>query len=210
MERKATSGTSAFIPRPGCKYIAFFKPFEVLTQFTREPGSEKRTFAEFDFPKNVYPIGRLDYDSEGLILLSDDSRLNGALLDPKHAHSRTYLAQVERIPSTELVRKLETGVLIEGRKTMPARAELLDYEPILPERSKPIRYRKNIPTAWIRLTLHEGKNRQVRKMTAAIGHPTLRLVRVQIGNLSIFNLEIEPGAWRYLSNAEVRKCFERL
>lgn len=210
MQNKASVTTSAFIPRPGCKYIAFFKPFEVLTQFTKEPNSDKRTFAEFDFPKNVYPIGRLDYDSEGLILLSDDSRLNSALLDPKHAHHRIYLAQVERIPAAEEVRRLETGVLIEGRKTLPAKAELLLAEPALPERSKPIRFRKNIPTAWLKLTLTEGKNRQVRKMTAAIGHPTLRLVRIQIGHLSIFNLQLEPGEWRLLSPEEVRKCFERL
>ncbi len=196
-----------FTPRDGFKYIAFFKPFGVLSQFSKEADSNKRTLADFDFPKDVYPIGRLDYDSEGLLLLSDDGRLNGALLEPRYGHRRTYYSQVERIPSPDAIQRLRTGVLIEGRKTQPAAAKLLDFEPCLPEREVPIRFRKNVPTAWIELILAEGKNRQVRRMTAAVGHPTLRLVRIAIGNLYMEDLEIEPGQWRLLSTDELSLCF---
>lgn len=190
------------------KYIVFFKPFEVLCQFTKEPGSEKRTLAEFGFPEHVYSVGRLDYDSEGLLLLSDDGRVNTRLLDPKNAHGRTYLAQVENIPEPKALKQLATGVIIDGRKTLPAKARLLECEPELPPRSKPIRFRKNIPTAWIELTLHEGKNRQVRRMTAAVGHPTLRLVRVAIGALHLADLHLEPGDWKEIEQQELKLCFE--
>lgn len=179
----------------------------MLTQFTAE-GSDKQTLASFDFPKDVYPIGRLDYDSEGLILLSDDAALNAALLRPERGHTRTYLAQVERTPSEAALSKLRSGVVIEGRKTMPADAELMPDEPDLPPRPVPIRFRKNIPTAWLSLTLTEGKNRQVRKMTAAAGHPTLRLIRISIGQLRLDELGIKTGEWKQLGAREIMKAFD--
>lgn len=188
-------------------YIAFFKPYEVLCQFSKEPNSDKRTLAEFGFPKDVYPVGRLDFDSEGLLLLSNDGRLTSALLDPKFRHQRIYWAQVERVPEQTTLDSLRSGVVIEGKRTLPAHAELLKAEPTLPERSKPIRYRKNIATAWIELGLTEGRNRQVRKMTAAVGHPTLRLVRVAIVNLKLSTLGLEPGQWKHLSAEEMQQLF---
>lgn len=184
--------------------IAFHKPFGVLSQFTPD-GSAHRTLAEFEFPKNVYPLGRLDADSEGLLLLSDEPGLNTQLLDPKNGHTRTYWAQVERIPSTDTLHQLSQGVRIEGRPTLPCRAWLLDPQPSLPPRDPPIRYRKTVPDCWIGLELTEGKNRQVRKMTAAIGHPTLRLIRMKIGHLAL--LDLPPGSWRELSPLERKLIF---
>ena len=179
--------------------LAFHKPHGVISQFTPD-GSPNRTLAEFKFPKGVYPIGRLDADSEGLLLLSDEAALNQKLLHPKHGHGRIYWAQVENVPAPETLRKLEPGVLIQGRKTLPCRAWLLKPQPEVPPRMPPIRFRKNIPTAWIGLELVEGKNRQVRRMTAAIGHPTLRLLRVRIESFELGDLA--PGAWKALSAAE--------
>jgi 23S rRNA pseudouridine2457 synthase len=181
--------------------ITFYKPFGVLSQFTSD-GSKNRTLADFGFPKNVYPIGRLDADSEGLLLLSDEPEWNAKLLQPRPAHEREYWVQVERIPSPEQLKKLERGVLIQGRKTLPCRAWLLDPQPTIPPRDPPIRFRKTVPDCWIALELIEGKNRQVRKMTAAIGHPTLRLLRVRIGNFWLANLE--PGKWKVLSPHEIQ------
>jgi 23S rRNA pseudouridine2457 synthase len=200
-----------FKPVRGRRYLAFYKPFEVLCQFTPEKlpdgsCSDKVTLSSFDFPPNVYPVGRLDYDSEGLLLLSDDGRLTTRLFDG--SHRRTYLAQVENMPSTEKLAQLEGGVPIEGKVTRPCEAWLLEKEPVLPERKKPIRYRKNIPTAWLELTLFEGRNRQVRKMTAYIGHPTLRLLRVAIGRLALFDLGINPGEWLELNAGEVEAVFD--
>jgi len=189
--------------------IVFHKPFGVLSQFTGDlprqcastaAGPANRTLAEFGFPKNVWPIGRLDADSEGLLLLSDEPEWNEKLLHPRHAHEREYWAQVERIPTPENLKKLEKGVLIQGRKTLPCRAWSLEPRPTLPPRNPPIRFRKNVPDCWISLELVEGKNRQVRRMTAAIGHPTLRLVRVRIGNFRLGDLP--PGQWRVLSPEE--------
>jgi 23S rRNA pseudouridine2457 synthase len=176
--------------------IAFNKPFGVLSQFIGD-GSANRALAEFGFPKNVYPIGRLDADSEGLLLLSDEPAWNEKLLHPRHAHEREYWAQVEKIPSPEILKKLGKGVLIQGRKTLPCRSWLLEPQPKFPARVPPIRFRKSVPDCWIGLELIEGKNRQVRKMTAAIGHPTLRLVRVRIGNFRLGDLA--TGQWRILS-----------
>lgn len=198
---------SNFVAQVGLKYIAFFKPYAVLSQFSKELGSDKKTLADFGFPKDVYPVGRLDFDSEGLLLLSDDSRLNSRLLDPKYGHKRSYLSQVERVPDEEVLKKLASGIIIEGRKTMPAQVRLLDVEPDLGERDVPIRFRKNVATAWLELTLVEGKNRQVRRMTAAVGHPTLRLVRVSIGSLCLDELELSPGQWKYLDSRELASCF---
>jgi 23S rRNA pseudouridine2457 synthase len=181
--------------------IAFNKPFGVLSQFTGD-GSKNHTLAEFNFPKNVYPIGRLDADSEGLLLLSDEAKWNEKLLHPKNAHEREYWAQVEKIPAAESFKKLEKGILIQGRKTLHCRAWLLEPQPEIPPRVPPIRFRKSVPDCWIGLELIEGKNRQVRRMTAAIGHPTLRLMRVRIGALKLDDLE--AGKWKILS-AEERK-----
>lgn len=175
--------------------IAFHKPYGVLSQFTDE-GTGHRTLAAFGFPPGVYPLGRLDVDSEGLLLLSDEAGLNSRLLHPDHGHERTYHAQVEGIPDDDALERLRNGVMIQGRKTLPCDARLVIPEPQVPERTPPIRFRASIPTTWIELRLHEGKNRQVRRMTAAVGHPTLRLIRVAIGRLMLNTLEC--GTWREL------------
>jgi 23S rRNA pseudouridine2457 synthase len=181
--------------------IAFNKPYGVLSQFTPD-GSPNRTLAEFNFPKDVYAIGRLDADSEGLLLLSDEASLNQRLLQPKHEHEREYWAQVEKIPTPEALAKLGKGISIQGRKTLPCHAWLLEPQPKIPPRNPPIRFRKSVPDCWIGLELIEGKNRQVRRMTAAIGHPTLRLLRVRIGQFKLG--ELPTGTWKILS-AEERK-----
>ncbi len=173
--------------------LAFFKPYGVLTQFTPDqPG--QRTLADFGFPPRVYPLGRLDLDSEGLLLLSDEPGLNSRLLDPESGHPRTYLAEVEGIPSREAIDALRKGGIdLKGHRTRPCKATLLEGPPDLPPRDPPVRFRKSVPTSWLELTLTEGKNRQVRRMTAAVGFPTLRLVRVAIGQLSL--TELKPGEW---------------
>ncbi|MEO7298615.1 MAG: pseudouridine synthase, partial [Verrucomicrobiota bacterium] len=155
--------------------IAFNKPFGVISQFTDDQSGNRR-LAEFSFPKNVYSLGRLDADSEGLLLLSDEPELNEELLHPRHAHHRIYWAQVECIPSPDSLEKLSRGIVIQGRKTLPCRAWVLDPQPKISPRDPPIRSRKSVPDCWLGLELVEGKNRQVRRMTAAIGHPTLRLI----------------------------------
>lgn len=180
--------------------IAFNKPFGVLSQFTRD-GSSNRPLAEFGFPGNVYPIGRLDADSEGLLLLSDESRWNEKLLHPCHAHEREYWAQVEKIPTREALDQLQCGLIVQGRKTLPCRAWRLEPQPQIPPRNPPIRFRKSVPDCWIGLELVEGKNRQVRRMTAAIGHPTLRLLRVRIGNFWLGSLA--AGRWRILEQQDL-------
>jgi 23S rRNA pseudouridine2457 synthase len=179
--------------------LAFHKPYGVLSQFTPD-GSPNRTLAEFGFPKDIYPLGRLDADSEGLILLSDEPGLNTLLLDPKNAHSRCYWAQVEGIPTSTGLEKLSQGVSIGDHQTLPCRAWLLDPQPQLPPRDPPIRVRKTIPDCWIAIELTEGKNRQVRKMTAAIGYPTLRLIRVRVGQFEMADLTV--GSWRELTVSE--------
>ena len=180
---------------------AFYKPYGVLSQFTPD-GSANRTLAEFGFPKGVYPLGRLDADSEGLLLLGDEPGWNARLLDPERGHPRTYWAQVERVPGRDALDRLEQGVEIGGHRTRPCRAWMLDPQPVVPPRNPPIRYRKNVPDCWIGLELTEGKNRQVRRMTAAVGHPTLRLLRVAVGGLRLEALGLEPGAWRELDRGE--------
>lgn len=181
------------------KYILFYKPFAVLSQFTPEEG--KRSLRDFGFPGGIYPVGRLDYDSEGLLLLTDDNAVKHTLTDPKFELPKTYVAQVERIPSEESLAQLRSGIVIEGKKTKPAVVRLLTGETSFPPRSVPIRFRKTVPTAWLELTLREGRNRQVRKMTAAVGHPTLRLVRIKIGAMEIGALL--PGEWRELNRSEI-------
>jgi 23S rRNA pseudouridine2457 synthase len=179
--------------------LAFNKPFGVLSQFSPE-GPGQQTLAGFNFPKEVYPIGRLDSDSEGLLLLSNEAELNQRLLNPRHAHQREYWAQVERIPNSTTLQKLESGLFIQGRKTLPCRARVLEPQPEVPPRVPPIRFRKSVPTSWVSLQLIEGKNRQVRRMTAAVGHPTVRLIRVRIGRFELNNLA--PGTWRQLNDRE--------
>lgn len=190
-------------------YIVFYKPYGVLSQFTDEGGrllsqtESRSTLKDFIPIPDVYPVGRLDWDSEGLVLLTDDGRLQHRLSDPQYGHPRTYWVQVERIPDDSALERLATGIEIQNYRTKPARIKLLTIEPELPPREPPIRDRQNIPTAWLELTLTEGKNRQVRRMTAAVGFPTLRLVRVSIGSLSLQGLSL--GEWRELTASEVKR-----
>lgn len=179
--------------------LAFHKPYGVLSQFTAE-GTRHGTLADFGFPKNVYPIGRLDADSEGLLLLSDEPRLNQWLLNPTRGHPRTYWAQVERIPEASPLQRLSLGIQIQDYRTRPCQARILDPQPNVPPRNPPIRVRKNVPDIWIELILTEGRNRQVRHMTAAIGHPTLRLIRVSIGSFPLGKLP--SGNWKELTEPE--------
>lgn len=185
--------------------LAFWKPYGVLTQFTDPQG--RATLADFIDVRGVYPVGRLDLDSEGLLLLSDDGDLAARLTHPRYGHPRTYLVQVERIPSSATIAQLARGVQLKDGPTIPASAELLGDEPVLPPRDPPIRYRPSVPTAWIRITLTEGRNRQVRRMTAAIDHPTLRLVRESVGAITLDGLT--PGAWRRLGSAELASLRRR-
>lgn len=185
--------------------LAFNKPYGVLSQFTPD-GSKNRPLAEFGFPKGVYALGRLDADSEGLLLLSDEPGLNTTLLDPSRRHVRIYWAQVENVPSAAAIRDLQRGPVIQGRKSEPCDPRVIQPTPEPAPRVPPIRERKSIPTAWIELELIEGKNRQVRRMTAAVGHPTLRLIRVQIGKFKM-PTDLAPGSWRELTAAERQLVF---
>ncbi|MBI3723525.1 pseudouridine synthase [bacterium] len=180
--------------------IVLNKPYGVVSQFTEKAGHG--SLAKLISLPGVYPVGRLDHDSEGLLLLTNDGALAHRLTDPRFGHERSYWAQVERVPDASALERLRTGVVIEGRRTLPARARLLESEPDLPPRPVPIRFRKSVPTAWLELSLREGRNRQVRKMTAAVGHPTLRLVRVAFGPIRLGALA--PGAWRELTIVESR------
>jgi 23S rRNA pseudouridine2457 synthase len=174
--------------------ILFWKPYGVLSQFTPEPGSRWRTLAEFIPIKNVYAAGRLDADSEGLLILTSDGALQRALTDPKSKTTRTYWVQVEGVPSEDALRQLRQGVMVLGTRTRSARVKALDGEPDLPPREPSIRFRKSIPTAWLEMELIEGRNRQVRRMTAAAGYPALRVVRVRHGRYDLAGLA--PGLWR--------------
>ena len=182
-----------------CRYLVLNKPYGVLCAFTDPEG--RPTLADYVDVPDVYAAGRLDFDSEGLLLLTSDGWLIHRLSHPRYQHPKAYLAQVERIPSAEALDALRKGVMVKDRRTAPAQVDLLREEPQLPPRPVPIRYRKSVPTAWLRLILTEGKKRQVRRMTAAVGHPTLRLVRVGIGSLALDDLE--PGAWRGLTAKEL-------
>ena len=182
--------------------LALHKPYGVLSQFTPEPGSAWRTLADFGLPPQVYPLGRLDADSEGLLLLSDEAGLNSRLLDPQHGHRREYWVQVEGLPAADALAQLARGVKIGDHRTLPCRAWQLVPAPDLPARVPPVRFRKTVPDTWIAIELTEGKNRQVRRMTAAVGHPTLRLVRARIGRLALADLKLAPGSWRPLGSAE--------
>ncbi|MBC7388858.1 MAG: pseudouridine synthase [Opitutaceae bacterium] len=192
-------------PSAQLKYYIIFKPFGMMTQFSRE--NEKPTLADikFDFPKDAYPVGRLDADTEGLLLLSNDTSLNSKLLNPVNGHKRTYLAQLDGTITEDAAKQLRKGVsiTIDGKayKTLPAEIKLVKEEPVLPPRNPPIRVRANIPTSWVELTLIEGKNHQVRKMCAKAGFPVLRLVRIKIGNLTLGNLQ--PNKVKELSEQEI-------
>lgn len=202
-------------PSPGPdndRSLLFFKPYGVLSQFTREADSRWRCLADFIAVPGVYAAGRLDADSEGLLLLTANGRLQQRLTDPAHAHWRRYWVQVEgeAAAQPEAIQRLALGVAVQGRLSLPARARPLDPAEItaaqLPERDPPIRQRQTVPTSWLELELREGRNRQVRRMTAAVGLPTLRLIRMGIdlmdGEAPLTLLGLEPGAWRQVSTAE--------
>lgn len=181
------------------RYVLFHKPYGVLSQFTPEDGA--RSLAEFDLPPGVYPAGRLDKDSEGLLLLTDDGPLIEQLLNPRNAKPKTYWALVERVPEEAALQRLRNGLRIEDYLTRPCQAQLLQPQPDVPPRDPPVRVRKTVQDVWLEITVVEGKNRQVRKMTAAIGHPTLRLIRRSIANLTLDDLP--PGQWREVTRADI-------
>ncbi|SRR5579883_120575 len=181
------------------RYIIFYKPYGVLSQFTKDTPT-RSTLKDYIQVPNVYPVGRLDWDSEGLLLLTNHGQLQHRLSHPQFKHERTYWVQVERIPDAFALAKLRAGVKIQDYCTQTAKVHLLPKDPPLPERDPPIRFRKNVPTAWLEMTLTEGKNRQVRRMTASVGFPTLRLIRVSIEHLQLESLE--PGQWRDLNPLE--------
>ncbi|CEJ43462.1 rRNA large subunit pseudouridine synthase E [Umezakia ovalisporum] len=183
------------------RYILFYKPYGVLSQFTQET-SKHNTLKDYIPVPDVYPVGRLDWDSEGLLLLTNDGQLQHRLAHPCFGHQRTYWVQVEGIPSADALNKLQMGVEIQNYRTQPAQVRLFLEHPHLPERNPPIRFRKSIPTSWLEMTLTEGKNRQVRRMTATVGFPTLRLVRVSIAHLNLNGLQL--GQWRHLMPSELK------
>ncbi|WP_026098178.1 pseudouridine synthase [Kamptonema formosum] len=192
------------------RYLLFYKPYGVLSQFTDtgSAGQDRLTLKDWVPVPSVYPAGRLDRDSEGLLLLTNNGQLQHRLLDPRFGHPRTYWVQVERIPDEDALQHLRSGVEIENYRTRPATVERLPAEPSLPPRDPPVRFRKNVPTAWLQIGLTEGRNRQVRRMTAAVGFPTLRLVRVAIGPLRLEALE--PGQWRDLTALELKQLCQSL
>lgn len=181
------------------RYIAFNKPFGVLSQFTPEAGHP--ALDGYGLPPGIYAAGRLDRDSEGLLLLTDDGPLIARLIDPKRGHPRTYLVQVEGTPSAAALDRLRAGVVLKDGATRPAKVSEVPEPAWLWPRDPPIRFRKSVPTSWLELELTEGRNRQVRRMTAAVGLPTLRLVRTRIGQLSLEGLT--PGRWREVARDEV-------
>jgi 23S rRNA pseudouridine2457 synthase len=185
--------------------ILFNKPYDVLPCFTDSEG--RPTLADcIDLP-GVYAAGRLDRDSEGLMILTSDGELAHRITDPTQKLPKIYWAQVELVPSKGALRQLRRGITLSGARTRPAEARLLEKAPLLPDRPVPIRFRRNVPTAWLEITLHEGMNRQVRRMTAAVGHPTLRLVRVAIGPMVLGDLR--PGQWRDLTPEEVTRISQK-
>jgi 23S rRNA pseudouridine2457 synthase len=186
-------------------YYYIYKPFGMLSQFSPEGNHATLANLEYSFPKNVYPVGRLDADSEGLLILTNDGSLNNMLLNPLFAHERSYLVQVDGTFTPEAKIKVEKGteIKVDGKSyhTLPAKVIVLIDEPTVFERTPPIRFRKNIPTSWIQITLIEGKNRQVRKMTASVGFPTLRLIRISISSLNVLNLK--PGGIKEIEKNEL-------
>jgi 23S rRNA pseudouridine2457 synthase len=199
------------------RYLLFYKPYGVLCQFSdnRTEQTQRLTLKNYIPIPDVYSVGRLDYDSEGLLLLTDNGRLQHRLSHRKFAHPRTYWAQVERIPDETALNRLREGIKIQDYQTRRAIVAKLPQEPDLPPRDPPIRYRKSVPTCWLEMTLTEGRNRQVRRMTAAVGYPTLRLVRVALGiqkgrNIARLRLDsLAPGEWRDATASE-RQMLEQL
>jgi 23S rRNA pseudouridine2457 synthase len=193
------------------KYYIIYKPFGMLSQFSKEEASNV-TLADLNmtFDKDIYPVGRLDKDSEGLLILTNDKKLTDSLLNPNYKHWRSYWVQVEKVPTENAIQRLNKGTLIKLKKrsykTQPAKISLLESAPKLPERNPPIRFRKEIPTAWLEVNLTEGKNRQVRRMTASVGFPTLRLVRHQIVDLTIGSMI--PGQIKSLEKAAIYKLLQ--
>ena len=189
------------------RYLVFNKPFGVLCSFTdpdsrRSGAAPRETLADYVPVEGVYAAGRLDFDSEGLMLLTDDGALSHRLTHPDHQHAKLYLVQVERVPDESALRQLRAGVTIKGGfRTRPAEVDRLSAAPRLWERRLPIRERQSVPTAWLSVGISEGRKRQLRQMTAAVGHPTLRLVRVAIGPLTVDGLS--PGDWRSLTDIEL-------
>lgn len=185
-------------------YFIAYKPFHVLCQFTSE-GDKKTLKGFFDVPRNVYPVGRLDYDSEGLLILTNDKKLNYLLLNPAQGHEREYWVQVEGLVSQEAIDKLINGIPIniDGKmfQTKKCKAEKFSSPPLVHQRIPPIRFRKNLPDSWIKIILTEGKNRQVRKMTARVGHPTLRLIRTRIESVTL--AQLQPGEMKSISQQEM-------
>jgi 23S rRNA pseudouridine2457 synthase len=185
---------------PPLTVLALWKPYGTISQFS--PSGDKPTLKAVVAVPDVYPVGRLDHDSEGLLLLSNDGALSHRLTDPRYDHPKTYWVQVEGLPSPEALQQLRQGVVIQGQRTKPAQVRAIAGEPDLPPRPVPIRFRAAIPTSWLEIVLTEGRNRQVRRMTAAVGLPTLRLVRVAVGPIGLDGLQ--PGGWRYLGADEVK------
>jgi 23S rRNA pseudouridine2457 synthase len=183
--------------------IAFNKPYGVLPCFTDPEG--RPTLADYVAIPGIYAAGRLDQDSEGLLILTSDGTLAHRITDPQHKLPKVYLAQVERILNEEALEQLRKGVVLNGKKTRPTEVRLLPDDPQLPNRPVPIRFRKNVPTAWVEIMLREGLNRQVRRMTAAVGYPTLRLIRVAIGPIVLGDLQ--PGQWRDLTSSEIAQIY---
>jgi 23S rRNA pseudouridine2457 synthase len=190
------------------QYLLFNKPYGVLTQFTDQSVPPRPTLKDYIPIPSVYPVGRLDRDSEGLLLLTNHGSLQHRLSDPKFGHPRTYWVQVEGIPAEPALAQLRQGLHIQNYRTRPALVRHLTHPPNLPEREPPIRTRRHIPTAWLEITLTEGRNRQVRRMTAAIGLPTLRLVRSAILNLHLGTLAI--GTWRTLDATEITALYRQI
>ena len=191
------------LPTRDRQYILFHKPYGVLCQFTDDREPPRPTLKQYIDLSDVYSVGRLEFDSEGLLLLTNDGQFKHRLIDPQFGHLRTYWVQVEREPTESALQQLRDGVNIQGYQTRPAQVRLMSPPPNVPPREPPIRFRAQIPTAWLELTLSEGKNRQVRKMTAAVGFPTLRLIRAAIAGLELTDLAV--GQWRELTDLELKK-----
>lgn len=186
------------------QHLVFHKPYGVLSKFT--DAEDRPTLADYVQVPHVYPAGRLDMDSEGLLLLTSDGALAGRLTSPSFKVPKTYWVQVERIPDEAALVRLRSGVVVKGRRTRPATVHLLTEEPLVHPRPVPIRFRKSVPTAWLQMEIHEGMNRQIRRMTAQVGHPTLRVIRVAIGSIQLGTLA--PGEWRMLSLGEIQQLQE--
>lgn len=185
------------------RHLIVHKPYGVLSKFTDSEG--RPTLADYIVEPGVYPAGRLDMDSEGLLLLTSDGELAHRLTSPVHKVSKTYLVQVERIPEESALQQLRQGVMVKGKRTRKARVHLLQREPTVHPRPVPIRIRKSVPTAWLRMEIQEGMNRQIRHMTAQVGHPTLRVIRVAVGPIRLGSLL--PGEWRWLREGELRGMY---